>query len=98
MFRTVFPPGAAHERHLHSRADEFFYVISGRAAAGAGDREQEAVAGTLQWIPRGIVHWLRNLDAVEPVVLVGAYVGAGSLEDSGYEFVSEITDEYRTIR
>jgi len=97
FFRTVFPPGAAHERHLHTNADEFLYVISGSAAIGAGDREHPAPAGTVQYIPRGVVHWLRNLDPDEPVYLVGGYVGAGSLEASGYEFVSEITPEYRQV-
>ena len=32
LFRTIFTPEAAHERHYHPNADEFIYVVSGRAA------------------------------------------------------------------
>ena len=28
--RTVLPPGARHDRHLHTAADEFLVVMSGR--------------------------------------------------------------------
>jgi quercetin dioxygenase-like cupin family protein len=95
LFRTVFPPGAAHERHFHPNADEFVYVISGRAGVGAGEEEHAAGPGSIQFIPAGKVHWLRNLDQNEPVELVGLYVGGASLEAAGYEYVGEITEEYR---
>jgi len=96
LFRATFPPGAAHERHSHPNADEFFYLISGRAAVGAGDGEFVATAGTVQYIPAGKVHWLRNLDASEPVEVVGVYVGGSSLQEAGYDYVGEVTEEYRT--
>jgi len=98
FFRTIFPPGAAHERHTHPNADEFLYVISGNAAIGSEKEEYPAPAGTVQFIPKGKVHWLRNLDPGEPVVLVGGYLGAGNLSRAGYQFVSQITDEYRQVR
>jgi quercetin dioxygenase-like cupin family protein len=97
FFRTVFKPGAAHERHFHPHADEFLYVISGRAAIGAEDSENEALPGTLQIIPAGRVHWLRNLDPAQPVEIVGGYLGVGSLEEAGYEFVGDITEEYQRV-
>jgi quercetin dioxygenase-like cupin family protein len=90
LFRATFPPGAAHERHLHPNADEFFYLISGRAAVGAGDEEQVVGAGAVQFVPAGKVHWLRNLDAEEPVEVVGVYVGGASLEEAGYVYAGEI--------
>jgi quercetin dioxygenase-like cupin family protein len=95
FFRTIFPPGAAHERHYHPNADEFIYVISGRAALGTEDEEHEVTAGGMDFVPAGKVHWARNLDQNEPVELVGIYVGGGSLEEAGYEYVGEITEEYR---
>jgi len=95
MFRTTFGPGAAHERHFHPNADEFLYVISGRAAAGAGEEEHEIGPGTVQFIPAGTTHWLRNLDDRAPVELVGIYVGGANLEEAGYEYVGEVTDAYR---
>ena len=98
LFRTVFAPGAAHERHTHENAAEFLYVVRGRAAVGSEEDEFEAPAGTIQYIPAGKIHWLRNLDANEPVELVGGYVGAGDLEGTGYRFVSQITEEYRRVQ
>jgi quercetin dioxygenase-like cupin family protein len=95
MFRASFPPGAAHERHFHPNADEFFYLISGRAAVGAGDEEHVAERGTVQFIPAGKVHWLRNLDPDEGVEVVGIYVGGRTLEEAGYEYVGEIEPRYR---
>ncbi len=89
LFRAVFRPGAQHRPHLHPNADEFFYVIRGRAAIGAGAGEQaeerEVGAGTVDFVPRGTVHWLRNLDPVEDVEVIGAYLGVASLEEAGYE-------------
>jgi quercetin dioxygenase-like cupin family protein len=98
LFRTVFGPGAAHERHTHENAAEFLYVIRGRAAVGSESDEYEAVAGTLQYIPAGKIHWLRNLDPDEPVELVGGYVGAADLEATGYRFISQITEEFRKVK
>jgi len=85
LFRAVFPPGAAHEAHRHPHADEFFYVIRGRALLGAEGEEHEARAGTVEFVPAGRVHWLRNLDASEPVEVVGGYLGVGSLAEAGYQ-------------
>jgi quercetin dioxygenase-like cupin family protein len=94
MFRASFPPGAAHERHFHPNADEFFYVIAGRAAVGAEDEEHVAVPGTVQFVPAGKVHWLRNLDREKPVEVVGIYVGGRTLEEAGYEYVGEIEEQH----
>jgi quercetin dioxygenase-like cupin family protein len=87
IFRTVFPPGAAHEKHVHPNADEFIYMISGRAGAGSGDEEFEVGPGL---VPKGEVHWLRNLDPHQPVELIGGYLGVGSLEEAGYEYVGPV--------
>jgi quercetin dioxygenase-like cupin family protein len=96
-WRTIFPPGAAHERHFHPNAAEVLYVIRGRGAAGTEDEEHEVTPGTAQYIPAGAVHWLRNLDDREELEIVGCYAPAGSLEDAGYEFVSDILDEHRQV-
>lgn len=94
MFRASFPPGAAHERHFHPNADEFFYLIAGRAAVGAEDEEHVALPGTVQFIPAGKVHWLRNLDPDNPVEVVGIYVGGRTLDEAGYEYVGEIEPQH----
>lgn len=89
VFRAVFAPGAAHEKHLHPDADEFSFVVRGRALLGIDDEEQVVTAGNARFIPAGRVHWLRQLDG-EEVEVVGAYLGVGSLEEAGYEFVGHV--------
>jgi quercetin dioxygenase-like cupin family protein len=94
VFRTVFEPGAAHEIHTHPAADEFLYIVRGRCMVGAGEAEEYAAGpGTLQFIPAGKRHWLRNIDPFEPVELIGGYTGVGSLEEAGYDFIAHLTDQ-----
>ncbi len=89
LFRAVFRPGAQHRAHRHPNADEFFYVIRGRAEIGAGDEAHEVGPGTVELVPRGVVHWLRNLEPGDDVEVLGGYLGVGSLEQAGYECVGE---------
>lgn len=90
FWRTVFPPGAAHHKHIHTNADEIFYMIRGRGMHGLGDREYPVRAGDVFFVPRGQVHWMRNVDPRRPVELVGVYVGAPNLRGTGYVYVGEI--------
>jgi quercetin dioxygenase-like cupin family protein len=96
-WRTIFPPGAAHERHYHPNAEEVLYVIRGRGATGAGDDEREINPGTAHYIPAGVTHWLRNTSDTEVLEIVGCYAPVASLKEAGYVFVSEITEEYRQV-
>jgi quercetin dioxygenase-like cupin family protein len=96
LWRTIFPPGAAHERHLHPNAEEILHVLRGRGAGGAEEEEHEVTPGVAQYIPAGKVHWKRNLSDTEELEIVGIY-SAPSLDAAGYVFVSEITDEYRQV-
>ena len=47
--------------HMHTDAEEAFYVLSGRAAVWLGDEEFEAHPGTFLLVPRGTRHALRRL-------------------------------------
>ncbi|HUZ89479.1 MAG TPA: cupin domain-containing protein [Candidatus Acidoferrales bacterium] len=89
LFRAVFAPGAEHRAHVHPNADEFYYVIRGRAAVGNGTEEREVEAGTIDFVPKGKIHWLRNLDPNGEVEVLGGYLGVGSLEEAGYEYVGQ---------
>ncbi|MGH7903842.1 MAG: cupin domain-containing protein [Candidatus Dormibacteraceae bacterium] len=93
LFRAVFRPGARHKPHRHPDADEFFYVIRGRAAIGTEAEEHDVTAGTVEFVSRGRVHWLRNLDPAGEVEVLGGYLGVGSLEEAGYEYVGEAAGE-----
>jgi quercetin dioxygenase-like cupin family protein len=98
MFRALFPPGARHMKHSHSNSDELFYMIRGHGASGAGEKEYEMKAGSSHFIPRGVTHWLRNLSDTEPIEVVGVYLNAGNLKESGYVFEGEVIEKDRTFK
>jgi mannose-6-phosphate isomerase-like protein (cupin superfamily) len=88
LFRATFPPGSAHQRHIHANAVEFFYIISGRGMSGFGENEHEVTAGDVEMVEKGSVHWLRNISDDEPIEVLGGYLAVASLEEAGYEPVS----------
>ena len=90
LFKAVIKAGSAHEKHIHHKADELVYCISGKARHGQGDEEWDVGPGDSYYMPRGMVHWSYGTDPKDPYVVVGVYVGAGSLEDTGYEFVERL--------
>jgi mannose-6-phosphate isomerase-like protein (cupin superfamily) len=80
---TVLRPGARHERHLHTNCDEFFIVIKGQGHIYTDDGEEPSGEGDVVYSPRGTWHGFNNTSN-EDVVLVWGWMGAGSLDDSGY--------------
>jgi mannose-6-phosphate isomerase-like protein (cupin superfamily) len=97
FWRTVFRPGTAHARHYHPNAEEVFFILRGWGAAGTEAEEHEVGPGTAILVPTGVTHWFRNVSDTEELELVGCYCPATSLEDAGYVYVGEITDEYRQV-
>ena len=81
---TVLKPGARHERHLHRNCDEFFIVIKGKGHIYSNLGEEPSVEGDVVYSPRGCWHGFNNTSS-EDVVLVWGWMGAGSIEDSGYQ-------------
>jgi quercetin dioxygenase-like cupin family protein len=58
----LFAPGAAPPRHVHTREDETFYVISGMLRFYIGDEEPlDAPAGTVVFAPRNLAHTFDTL-------------------------------------
>jgi quercetin dioxygenase-like cupin family protein len=82
--RTVLPPGARHERHLHPNCDEFLVVMSGRGEIYTNTGREPSVAGDVIYTPRGNWHGFDNTSD-EEVLLIWGWSGAGSLEAAGYE-------------
>ncbi len=82
---TVLKPGARHERHLHHNCDEFFIVLKGQGHIIYGETARSRrCEGDVVYSPRGCWHGFNNTSN-EDVVLVWGWMGAGSIEDSGYE-------------
>ncbi|MFQ6110784.1 MAG: cupin domain-containing protein [Nitrospinota bacterium] len=90
LFKSVIKAGAAHERHIHHKADELVYVISGKGHRWQGDEEWDVGPGDAYFIPRGLAHGACGIDPDDPLTLVGVYVGAGSIEDTGYELIERV--------
>ena len=90
LFKSVIKAGAAHEKHLHHKSDELIYIISGKGRHGLGDEEWDIGPGDTYLNPRDMVHWSYGTDPNDPLNLVGVYVGAGSIEDTGYEFIERL--------
>src|SRR5712671_582147 len=70
---TVLKPGARHERHRH------LYTDDGEAPSGEGD---------VVYSPRKCWHGFNNTSKAD-VVLVWGWMGAGSIEASGYEVAAD---------
>jgi quercetin dioxygenase-like cupin family protein len=82
--RTVLPPGARHERHLHPNCDEFLVVMSGRGEIYTNEGTEPSEAGDVVFTPAGNWHGFNNTGS-EDVLLIWGWEGAGSLEAAGYE-------------
>ena len=81
---TVLKPGARHENHRHHNCDEFFIVLKGKGHIYTENGEQPSSEGDVVYSPRTCWHGFNNTSN-EDVVLVWGWMGAGSIEASGYE-------------
>lgn len=91
LFRARFLPGAIHRKHRHEACEEIYHVISGQGVAGAGGGRHAVRGGHFHYIPAGVEHWLVNHNADEPVEVVGVYIGAGRVADTGYVYCGDVT-------
>jgi mannose-6-phosphate isomerase-like protein (cupin superfamily) len=92
LFWAKFMPGAVHKKHKHENCEEIYYVIRGHGVAGAGSDRAEVRGGHVHYIPKGVEHFLYNTSKTEPLEVIGVYIGAGSVEETGYVFTGEVTD------
>lgn len=54
-------PGFGPPPHVHTREDETFYVLEGEYLFAGGDVEVRARPGDVVHMPKGHVHWWRNV-------------------------------------
>ena len=92
LFWAKFMPGAVHKKHRHDNCEEIYYVIRGHGLAGAGPDRAEVRGGHVHYIPKGVEHFMYNLSATEPLEAIGIYIGAGSVEDTGYAYTGDVTE------
>lgn len=89
MFHATFESGAVHSKHIHHNCDEIVAYVHGAGVAGQGDGRGEIVGGHRRHIPRGTEHFFAN-ESDEPALVLGFYVGASSVADTGYEHRGDV--------
>ncbi len=72
LFRVIFPKGAYHGPHYHTKSDELLYALRGKAIQWVDGVEYIMTPGTAMLIPKNVVHWMRN-DWDEDFEVVGIY-------------------------
>ncbi len=93
LFRASFSPSGYHAKHLHTKADEFVYIIScGKGLKGMGDKVYKMEPGMCFFIPKNVVHWMKNIDEKENIEVLGVYPGVSNLDDTGYKYIGKIEE------
>ena len=91
LFWAKFMPGSVHRKHRHDNCEELYYVVSGHGLAGAGTDRAEVRGGHVHYIPKGVEHFMVNLSKTEPLEVIGIYIGAGSVPETGYVYTGDVT-------
>ncbi len=93
LFHSIFRPGSTHAKHLHSRCDEIAVYLQGHGVVGQGNERTQVRAGHCRLMPRGSEHFFFNETKDEEALVIGFYVGAKNVEDTGYEFRGPVTED-----
>ncbi|WP_432828853.1 cupin domain-containing protein [Dactylosporangium sp. CA-092794] len=70
-------PGGGPPPHVHSREEEFFYLLEGSLDATAAGERFHAEAGTFLCLPRGLAHGFVNASKSAPASMLGTFAPAG---------------------
>ncbi|MFL5355927.1 cupin domain-containing protein [Archangium sp.] len=85
---STFTPGGSHQLHRHPHADEFFLVLEGGGEHLTRRGSLRLNPGDLAYIPAGEWHGFRTDPGVTTRTVYG-YLGAGCLDQAGYELLEE---------
>ncbi len=81
---STFTPGGSHQLHRHTEADEFFLVMEGGGTLLTEHGAERQEAGEMVYLAAGEWHGFTTDPGVTTRCVYG-YLGAGSLEEAGYE-------------
>ncbi len=71
LLENLTAPGGGPPPHVHTREDEFWFVLDGTFEIRIGDEVHAVGPGGFAFAPRGTVHNFRNTGSTEARVLVG---------------------------
>jgi mannose-6-phosphate isomerase-like protein (cupin superfamily) len=85
LLENLTSPGGGPPPHIHTREDEFFYVLDGSFEIRIGDEVHALGPGGFAYVPRGTVHNFRNTADSPSRILVGFTPGGmeGFFRESG---------------
>lgn len=91
LLENVTAPGGGPPPHVHTREDEFWYVLDGTFEIRIGEEVHALGPGGFAYAPRGTVHNFRNTADTPSRVLVGFRPGGmeGFFRDSGRPAVDD---------
>jgi mannose-6-phosphate isomerase-like protein (cupin superfamily) len=91
LLENLTAPGGGPPPHIHTREDEFFYVLDGTFEIRIGDEVHELGLGGFAFVPRGTVHNFRNTATVPSRILVGFTPGGmeGFFRESGRSAIDD---------
>ena len=92
LFHSIFRPGSTHAKHLHRNCDEIAVYLKGHGIVGQGNERTEVRPGHCRLMPKGSEHFFYNETQDEEGLVIGFYVGAKSVADTGYEFRGHVTE------
>ena len=75
-FHLVAPPMSGPPRHVHSREDEWFYVLDGELVFELDGKRCVVSTGGSVWLTRGVVHAYQNFTATDARLLIVTTPGA----------------------
>ena len=90
VFHGRFRPGSRHSIHRHLACDELCVYLSGRGLVGTGDDRYAVSAGDARLIPAAVPHYFHNAGGEGVAEVLGLYLGAESVDATGYELIGEI--------
>ncbi|KAI3507074.1 hypothetical protein L1887_21828 [Cichorium endivia] len=78
-----FPAGAVNPVHIHPRASELMFLVSGNLQVGFVDTgnnlfKQSLQIGDIFVFPKGLVHFQYNNDSTEPALAISAFGSANA--------------------
>jgi quercetin dioxygenase-like cupin family protein len=71
LLENLTAPGGGPPPHVHTREDEFFYVLDGSFEVRIGDEVHSLGPGGFAYVRRGTVHNFRNTADAPSRILVG---------------------------
>jgi quercetin dioxygenase-like cupin family protein len=71
FLENLTAPGGGPPPHIHTREDEFFYVLDGSFEVRIGGDVHKVGPGGFAFVPRGTVHNFRNTAETPSRILVG---------------------------